>query len=130
MEEFESLALKAYKEIPLTEYAELPEKYAYFRLKELYYRFKCGDYSKEQSLEIKNKIKKEYLQDSHQYESFRCMFKTYNENRIQNETLLYSWEKETDKDKLLQVAAKIISNVMSDETIIRRFEQRFGKIDF
>lgn len=130
MEEFERLAIKAYKEIPLTEFAILPERYAYFRLKEMYYRFKCGDYTQEQAQQIKAQIKKEYGQDSKEYDTFRTMFKEYNNNRIQNETLLYYLEKETDKDKMLDVAINIISNVVGDETMITRFKQKSSKIDF
>lgn len=130
MEEFESLSVKAYKDIELTEFADVPEKYAYFRLKNLYYRYKCGDYTKEKAMKIKEQIKKEYVQDSNKYESFFDMFKEYNKNRIENESLLYKWEKETDKEKLLQIAAKIISNCVNDDTLIDRFEQKFGKIDF
>ncbi len=130
MEEFESLSVKAYKDIELTEFADVPEKYAYFRLRNLYYRYKCGDYTKEKAMKIKEQIKKEYVQDSNKYESFFDMFKEYNKNRIENESLLYKWEKETDKEKLLQIAAKIISNCINDNTLIDRFEQKFGKIDF
>lgn len=130
MEEFESLSVKAYKDIELTEFADVPEKYAYFRLRNLYYRYKCGDYTKEKAMKIKEQIKKEYVQDSNKYESFFDMFKEYNKNRIENESLLYKWEKETDKEKLLQIAAKIISNCINDNTLIYRFEQKFGKIDF
>lgn len=130
MEEFESLSVKAYKDIELTEFADVPEKYTYFRLRNLYYRYKCGDYTKEKAMKIKEQIKKEYVQDSNKYESFFDMFKEYNKNRIENESLLYKWEKETDKEKLLQIAAKIISNCVNDDTLIDRFEQKFGKIDF
>ena len=130
MEEFESLSVKAYKDIELTEFADVPEKYAYFRLRNLYYRYKCGDYTKEKAMKIKEQIKKEYVQDSNKYENFSIMFKEYNKNRIENESLLYKWEKETDKEKLLQIAAKIISNCINDNTLIDRFEQKFGKIDF
>lgn len=130
MEEFENLAVKAYKNIELTEFADLPERYAYLRLQNLYYRYKCGDYSKEKAMKIKEKIKKEYIEDFYKYKNFSDMFKEYNENRIKNEILLYQLEKEIDKEKLLQISIKIISNCINDKTLIDRFEQKNGKIDF
>lgn len=124
--DFEQIAELAYKEKELNEFANLPEKYAYLELKDLYYRYKCGDFSKEQSIKIKNKIKKEYESNISTYKENQRIYKEYNDNRIRNTLYLARLEKSNDKNEIIEMLLKIISNCLSDDTI---FERNKSKID-
>ncbi len=130
MKNFEELSMEAYKDIELSEFADVPEKYAYFRLRNLYYRYKCGDYSKENAIKIKKQIEKEYNEDENKYRDFLNMFQEYNQNRINNEYLLHQLEKEEDYKKKLDIAIQIIASCVHDETLITRHKQKGSEIDF
>lgn len=125
MENFDNIALRAFKKAGLTKYASLPERYAYVQLEDLYFRYKCGDFDKNEAEIRKSKIKKEYNQDIKEYENVQEMFKEFNESRIKNETLLYDLEKSKDKEEIIKIALQIISNCISDNTIIDRYNEKF-----
>lgn len=58
--DFEEIAKKAYKKEKLNEYAILPEKYAYIRLKNLYEQYDYGNIGKKDAEIEKNCIRKSF----------------------------------------------------------------------
>lgn len=130
MEEFENIALKAYKNIPLNEFAELPEKYAYLQLKYLYYSYKCGDLSKIDAEIKKREIMNEYKTDCFNYK--RCMeiCNEYNKNKMNNEMKIASIEKSKDKEEILRLALEAIGIFISDSSFASRNIGKLEQIDF
>lgn len=124
--DFEEIAKMAYLEKKEEDFWNLPKKYAYFKLKELYFNYKIGKYSKEVSVIEKAKIKKEYLQNEQDYENELNVYKEYNKNRLENTLLLADFEKTKDKEEALKYAIPIIANCISDENFIKRANERFG----
>lgn len=128
--EFEEIAKLAYKRQGISDFWDLPVKFAYLQLEDLYYRFKVGDISKEQSLNIKNKIRKDYEWNSTEYNEHKKQYKIYNDNRITNTMLLAQLEKTDDKDKMIELSLRIIANCISDNSFVERNIQKIKKIDF
>lgn len=130
MEEFESLALKAYKNIPLTKYADLPEKYAYLQLKYLYYSYKCGDLTKMDAEIEKKKIANEYKKDCVDYDNCLRVYKEYHENRLHNDMKIDTIEKSNDKEEILKLALEAIGIFISDSSFASRNIDKLKEIDF
>lgn len=123
--EFEEIAKKAYKEEELDKYSNLPEKYAYLQLKELYYKYKIGELSKEKSIVQKNAIKKEFNDNIFEYNRDLEQYKIYNENRNKNTMLLIEIEKAETKEAIVEPALKIIANCVQDDWLVRRILDKF-----
>lgn len=118
--DFEEIAKMAYMEKEEDKYWNLPKKYAYFKLKQLYFNYKIGKYSKETSIAEKAKIKGEYLEAEKNYENELDVYKKYNRNRLENTILLSKLEKTRDKEEALKYSIKIIQNCISDKDFERR----------
>lgn len=127
--EFDEIAKKAYKKEGIDNLSNLPTKFAYFQLEDLYYRYKIGDVSKDESIKIKNQIRKEYQGNLLEYNTNLEQYKIYNNNRIKNSMLLAQLEKTEDKDKMIELSLRIIANCISDNSIVERNLQKIKKID-
>ena len=128
--EFEEIAKKAYNRDGIDEFWNLPTKYAYIRLEELYYKYKLGNIDKEKSIIKKQKIEKEYNWNLKQYEDALQVHKTYNENRIENELLLSKIEKAENKNEIFKPAFEIIANCIKDDSFVKRNMEKISKLDF
>lgn len=128
--EFQEIAERAYKRIGPDKFWNLPERYAYLKLEDLYYKYRLGNISKEKSIIEKQKIEKEYNWDKQQYENALNVYKTYNENRIKSEILLAEVEKATDKEMVALNCFKVIANFISDDSFVERNLQKFKQLDF
>lgn len=122
---FQEIAEKAYRKNGIDKFWDLPERYAYFKLEQLYDKYKIGNISKEKSIVEKQKIQKDYLWDRQQYENALNVYKEYNKNRIQNEIFLAEIEKSNDKDAIILNALKIISNCINDKDFVDRNMRKF-----
>lgn len=120
----EEIADRAYKRIGPDIYYNLPKKYAYYRLEDLYYNYKLGNISKENSIIEKRKIEKEYEENEYEYNRNLEMYKKYNESRIENTLLLAEIEKAKDKDSIIKPALKIIANSTGDESFVERLLEK------
>lgn len=118
--DFEELALMAYREDKLNEYASLPEKYIYYKLQELYLNYKTGKINKEKSIQEKNRLRKEYIYESNKMKQSLEISKEYNKNKIENSSLLFELEKAKDKEEVLKACLKLIQNVFNDNSIYER----------
>ena len=76
--DFEEIAKMAYLGKKEDDFWNLPKKYAYLKLKDLYFNYKIGKYSKEVCITEKAKIKREYLEDEKRYENELNVYKEYN----------------------------------------------------
>lgn len=123
--EFEKIAEEAFRRKGINEYWELPERYAYIQLEKLYYDYKIGEISKEDSIIEKSKIKKEYEYFKRDYTDTLNIYKEYTENRSKNNMLLTEIEKSTDKDEILKKTLKIIENFISDKDFSNRILAKF-----
>ena len=123
---FEKLSELAYKREEISKIANLPQKYAYIQLVDLYDGYKYGNYTKEKSIEIKNKIKKEYESNLASYIENTEKYKVYNKNRIDNTLLLAELEKTTDKNEMIRILLEIVSKCLDDKTVM---ERNIRKID-
>lgn len=115
--DFDKISIKAYNEEELDDYSTLAERYAYMQLKELYERYRYNDFSKEQAKQIKNKIKKQYMQDLSEEKMIKKIFEEHNKKTIENETLLYQLMKSNKKDEVIDISLKIISNCLNNDMI-------------
>lgn len=115
--DFDKISIKAYNEEELDDYSTLAERYAYMQLKELYERYRYNDFSKEQARQIKNKIKKQYMQDLSEEKMIKKIFEEHNKKTIENETLLYQLMKSSKKDEVIDISLKIISNCLNNDMI-------------
>ena len=118
--DFEEIAKMAYMEKEEDKYWNLPKKYAYLKLKELYLKYKIGKYSKEVSIVEKAKIKGEYLEAEKVYQNELDVYKEYNRNRLENTILLSKLEKTRDKEEALGYSIQIIQNCISDKDFSKR----------
>lgn len=123
--EFDEIADKAYRRIELDEYANLPTKYAYLKLKNLYDEFKNGEISKENCVPIKQKIKREYENNLLEYNRDMEIYKEYNQNRNENEVLIIDINKSNDKNEILKKCLKIIENCLKDSSFSSRILEKF-----
>lgn len=128
--DFQEIAEKAYKKTGTDKFWDLPERYAYFKLEQLYDKYKIGNISKENSIIEKQKIEKDYLWDRQQYENALNTYREYNKNRINKETLLAELEKANSKTIMVEKALQIIANDISDDTFVQRNLDKFKNLDF
>lgn len=118
--EFEEIEKKAYKKEDLGEYATLPEKYTYLRMRELYKKYDYGNLTKEQCIEEKNNIRREYNGYKSEEEISLNICKKYNINRQIIETRLYELEKTKDKNYALMLLLDIASKLLNDDSFMDR----------
>lgn len=128
--EFQEIAERAYKKTGADKFWDLPERYAYFKLEQLYDTYRIGRISKGNSIIEKQKIQKDYLWDKKQYENALNTYREYNKNRISKETLLAELEKANSKTIMIEKALQIIANDISDDTFVERNLEKFSKLDF
>lgn len=124
--DFEKIAEEAYKRNGINEMWDLPARYAYLQLETLYYNYKIGEISKEDSIIEKSKIKKEYEYFKRDYEDTLNVYKEYNENRKKTNVSLTEIEKSTDKDEILSKALEIIAKFISDKDFKDRILRKFS----
>lgn len=124
--DFEEIAKKAYKEENIDDCSDLPIKYTYLKLKDLYFNYKIGKIDKEKSIVMKNKIKKDYELNRREYDDVISIYKMYNFTRIHNELLLDYLEKTKDKEEALGYSLKIIANCINDSSFEDRIKQKLG----
>ena len=128
--EFQEIAEKAYRKTGIDKFWTLPEKYAYLKLEELYYKYRLGNISKDKSIIEKQKIEKEYNWNKQKYQNALEVYKKYNENRIKNELLLDEVEKAKDKNTVILNCFKVIANFISDDSFVERNLHKFNELDF
>lgn len=117
---FENLCKSAYKAEILSDLAALPTKYTYLQLMTLYDNFNKGFYSKEKCIELKNKIRKEYHDNLQEHDRDMECHREYLMNRNKNALLLATLEKTKNKDEMLDICLKIISNCVHDDSLYQR----------
>lgn len=127
--DFNEIAEKAFRKEGLDEFWNLPVKYAYVQLEELYYRYSINDLSKEKCVKLKNTIRKEYESNLLNYNTTMEQYKVYNNNRIVNAMLLAQLEKTKDKDKIIELSLRIISNCIEDKSFVDRNLKKLEEID-
>lgn len=118
--DFEELSKLAFLRKELSDFAPLPTKYMYLRLCDLYSAFAKGKISKEKSIEIKNKLKNEYLGLLKEQERDMECYKEYLSNRKENTGMLIQLEKSNNKDEMLDICLKIIANCVHDKDLYNR----------
>lgn len=123
---FEELCKSAYKGEELSELAILPTKYTYLQLINLYDSFNKGMYSKDKCIELKNAIRKEYHNNLQDHDREMECHREYLTNRIKNSLLLATLEKTSNKDEMLDVCLKIISNCIHDDNF---YQRNIGKVN-
>lgn len=123
--DFDEIAELAYKGKEISDLAILPKKYIYLRLFFLYDFYLKGKCGKEESIKIKNEIKKEYKEIIEEYKRWMECYKEYTDNRIRSALLMAQLEKTTDKDKMIELCLKIIGNCVNDQGL---YERNIGKI--
>lgn len=119
MIDFEKISLLAYKNKE-DENFNIVERYAFIKLKELYDMYKSGECSKEQATREKNKIKRQFKDDSFYYERCKEIYKEYNERKNELEYSLYKIEKSKDKMEILELLLDIIGKHISDDDFKQR----------
>lgn len=119
MIDFEKISLLAYKNKE-DENFNIVERYAFIKLKELYDMYKSGECSKEQATREKNKIKRQFKDDSFYYERCKEIYKEYNERKNELEYSLYKIEKSKDKMEVLELLLDIIGKHISDDDFKQR----------
>lgn len=118
--EFEELSMKAYKKEGAGKFADLPTRYAYLKLEDLYFKYRSGSISKEKSSLEKSKIEKEYNQDMYDYNRSLEINKEYLENRKISTELLCDIGKSKNKEEILKYSLEIISNFIADDSFVSR----------
>ena len=124
MIDFEKISLLAYKNKE-DENFNIVERYTFIKLKELYEKFKCGEFNKEKAMQEKNKIKKQFKDDSFYYEKCKEVYKEYNERRNELEYALYKVEKSNNKMEILSLLSEIIGKYISDDDFKQRIIGKF-----
>lgn len=119
MIDFEKISLLAYKNKE-DENFNIVERYAFIKLKKLYDMYKSGECSKEQATREKNKIKRQFKDDSFYYERCKEIYKEYNERKNELEYSLYKIEKSKDKMEVLELLLDIIGKHISDDDFKQR----------
>ena len=128
--DFEELAKIAYKGEELSDFAPLPTKYMYLRLSVLYDCFAKGRYSKEQCVQLKNELRKEYRHIMLEHERDMECYREYLKNRRENTELLIKLQKSNDRDEMLDACLKIVGNCLDDKTLYDRNRQKGQQLDF
>lgn len=124
--EFDKISEYAYNQKEIPKIATLSDKYAYLQLSDLYYRYKLGEFSKEESIAKKQKIKIEYESNIDNDKWHMKIFKEYNDNKTENELMIYRLNKTNDKNEMLDILLKIVVNCTGDDTI---YKSNISKID-
>ena len=122
--EFDEIADKAFKGTGCDKLWNLPKKYAYLQLEQLYFKYRKGYETKENCIIEKSKIKKEYEWNEEEYNRHMEMFKAYNDNRIKNETLIIEIEKAKSKEDIIKPALQIIQNCVADDNFVYRITEK------
>lgn len=125
MIEFEKIALLACKNKENDENFNIVERYAFIKLKELYEKYKSGEYNKEKSIIEKNKIRKQFNDDSYYYTRCVEIYKEYNNRKNELEYILYKVEKSKNKEEILELLLDIIGKYISDEDFKQRNLSKF-----
>lgn len=118
--EFDELSKCAYRGEELSEFAILPTKYIYIKLIDLYDCFAKGKYTKEDCVQIKNKLRIEYTNLLKEHDRDMQCYREHLSNQRKNEVLLAQIEKSNDKDEMLESCLKIISNCVGDKDFYSR----------
>lgn len=126
---FEEIAEAAYYRKGISKLWELPQRYAYLQLEELYYSYKIGNVGKEDSIIKKKKIQKEYEYNQQIYENYLNVYKEYNENRVKYSMLLCNIGKAKSKKDMITNALEIISMIISDDTFVERNLNNFSQLE-
>lgn len=129
-DDFEELAKIAYKGEELSDFAPLPTKYMYIRLSALYDCFARGKYTKEQCITLKNELRKEYRHIMQEHDRDMECYREYLANRRENTELLIKLEKSHNKDEMLDICLKIISNCVHDKSLYDRNSNKGEQLDF
>ena len=117
---FEELSKLAYKGEQLSDLAILADRYMFLKLVDLYDSFAKGKYDKEECVKIKNKFKMEYNQLIKEHDRDMECHREYLANSRKNDVLLAQLEKSHDKDEMLEVCLKVISNCVNDQNLYTR----------
>ena len=128
--DFEELSKIAYKAEELSDYAPLPVKYMYLRLSILYDGFAKGRYSKEQCVQMKNELRREYKHIMQEHERDMECYREYLTNKRVNTELIIKIEKGNDKDEMLDACLKIIGNCLNDKSFYDRNRLKGRQLDF
>ena len=128
--DFEELSKLAYKGEELSDFAPLPTKYMYLRLSVLYDCFAKGRYSKEQCIQMKNELRKEFRQVMQEHERDMECYREYLNNRRVNTELIIKIQKSNNKEEILDACFKIIGNCLNDKSFYERNRQRGTQLDF
>lgn len=129
-DDFEELAKIAYKGEELSDFAPLPTKYMYLRLSILYDCFSKGRYTKEQCINLKNELRKEYKNIMQEHDRDMECYREYLNNRRINTELLIQLEKSNSQDEKLDICLKIISNCVHDKNLYDRNKFKGVQLDF
>lgn len=122
--EFEDIAKLAYNEKQLEEYATLPKKYAYIKLKDLYFSYRCGDITLEEAIKQKNEIRKEFVDEVGKYNESVEICKEYHNNKLHNNMLIDEIEKSNDREEILAKSLQAIGIFISDNSFADRNIQK------
>lgn len=128
--DFEELAKIAYKGEELSDFAPLPTKYMYLRLSVLYDCFAKGRYSKQQCVQMKNELRREYNHIMQEHEKDMECYREYLNNRRINTELLIKLEKSNNRDEKLDICLKIVGNCLNDKTLYDRNRHKGQQLDF
>lgn len=123
--EFEEIAKKAYKKEKLSEYASLPEQYAYLRLKVLYEQYKYGDIQQKDAEIEKNCIRKNFEGNMLEYNRCLDVYKTYHKNKIDNNNLIHQIDISKDKEEIFELALKAVGFFICDDYFAKRNIEKF-----
>lgn len=123
--DFEEICKNAYAGVPVDLYQELPDKYSFLQMKQVYKDFRDGKMIKDAAEREKNKVKGEYDSFWNEYEEMKRICKEYNDNRITSGGLQIEMEKCKDKDKMLEILIKIAAIHFHDDSIIKRNMEKF-----
>lgn len=124
--EFEYIAKLAYNEKQLEEYATLPEKYAYIKLKDLYFSYRCGDITLEEAIKQKNEIRKEFVDEVGKYNESVEICKEYHNNKLHNNMLVDEIDKSNDKDEILRKSLECLGLFIHDSYFAERNLSKFN----
>lgn len=120
LDAFEELSKIAYANKGISDLAILPTKYMYLKLLDLYVSYANGKYDKEECIALKNKLKIEYTHLLKEHDRDMECHRVYLSNNRKNDVLLAQLEKSNDKDEMLEVCLKVISNCVGDKDLYTR----------
>ena len=129
-DDFEELAKSAYKKEELSDLAPLPIKYMHQKLFILYDDFAKGKYTKDKCISLKNKYKNEYRNLMKQQTQDTEFYREYLKNRRENSELLIKLEKSLNKEEMLDLCLKIVSNCVGDKSLYERNSKKWEQLDF